>query len=150
MSSYTIKQFLNREYNKEPWYKSLRIKKRHVVALSIGLGCFLFNSVWHIYPLTVSSFLFNQIFYFDNPVDTMSITKRVTKAFEPLIVLISSLAYPLASLLVVYGSILFMLGRNDKGTDIMFKAALGYVLLKISPQLLDILIEIIDTIDLRD
>lgn len=67
-------------------------------------------------------------------------SKMVT-AFEPLINLIQGLAYPVAMVVILGGSIMVMIGQKEKGYGMMMGAGLGYVLVQMSPMILKILVD---------
>jgi len=64
-----------------------------------------------------------------------------TTAFDPLIDLIQGLAYPVALVVVLGGSIFVMIGNSEKGFSMMQKAGLGYLLVMITPMILDVLVD---------
>lgn len=73
-----------------------------------------------------------------------SIKTKMMSAFNPLIDLIQGLAYPVAMVVVLGGSIFVMIGNSDKGFSMMQKAGLGYLLIMITPMILDVLVDAMD------
>ena len=67
-------------------------------------------------------------------------TKIIT-AFDPLINLIQSMAYPVAMICVLGGGIFVMIGSQDKGYSMISRAALGYCLVMLLPMFMDILVD---------
>jgi hypothetical protein len=78
-------------------------------------------------------------------VATMSpdeIYDKVQTAFEPVNVLIQSLAYPLAGIVVLFGTILVIISQKEKGLQLMSNAGLGVILVNLMPMLFDVLAQI--------
>ena len=66
---------------------------------------------------------------------------KMMTAFEPIISLVQSLAYPVAMLVVLGGGLFVMIGNTDKGYSLIQRAGLGYVLVMMLPMLLDVLVD---------
>jgi hypothetical protein len=66
---------------------------------------------------------------------------KMLHAFDPLITLVQALAYPVAMVVVLGGALFIMIGNKEKGFSMMSGAALGYVLVNLTPMVLDILVE---------
>lgn len=64
---------------------------------------------------------------------------KMITAFDPLINLIQGLAYPIAMVVVLGGSIMVMINQKEKGYGMMMGAGLGYVLVQMTPLFLRIL-----------
>lgn len=62
-------------------------------------------------------------------------------AFDPLITLVQALVYSVAMVVVLGGALFIMIGNNEKGFTLMQNAELGYVLVQMTPLVLNILIE---------
>lgn len=58
---------------------------------------------------------------------------------DPLINLMVAISFPIASVIIIGGCFFFMIGNSEKAWDTIFKAALGFVLIQLSPLFLDIL-----------
>lgn len=72
-------------------------------------------------------------------VSTADVYGKMVNAFDPLVALIQSLAYPIAMVVVLGGALFVMIGNKEKGFTMMQSAGLGYVLVQITPMVLDIL-----------
>lgn len=70
-----------------------------------------------------------------------SAKEMIVHAFDPLIQLIQSLAYPIAGVMIAGGCLLMMWNR-DKGISMLQNAAIGYILVQLSPLMLKLLIGI--------
>lgn len=66
---------------------------------------------------------------------------KMLHAFDPLITLIQALAYPVAMIVVLGGAIMIMIGDKPKGVSMMSGAGLGYVLVQLTPLVLNILVD---------
>lgn len=69
-----------------------------------------------------------------------SIYERMIHAFDPLIDLVQALAYPVAMIVVLGGALFIMIGNKEKGFAMMQGAGLGYVLVQLTPMVLNILV----------
>ncbi|PLS04009.1 hypothetical protein [Neobacillus cucumis] len=63
----------------------------------------------------------------------------LTHVLDPLVDIMVALAFPVASVIIVGSCFFFMFDRAEKGFDTIMKAGLGYVLIQVSPLILDIL-----------
>lgn len=66
---------------------------------------------------------------------------KMVDAFDPLIVLVQAMAYPIATVVVLGGAIMVMINQKEKGYSLMMNAGLGYVLITLTPMILNILVE---------
>lgn len=66
----------------------------------------------------------------------------ILHAFDPLIQLIQSLAYPIAGVMIAGGCLFVMVGNRDRGMAMLQNAAIGYILVQLSPMLLKLLVGI--------
>jgi hypothetical protein len=66
---------------------------------------------------------------------------KMLHAFDPLINLVQALAYPVAMVVVLGGALFIMIGNKEKGFSMMQGAGLGYVLVQMTPMVLNILVE---------
>lgn len=66
---------------------------------------------------------------------------KMVHAFDPLVALIQALAYPVAMVVVLGGALFVMIGNKEKGFTMMQSAGLGYVLVQMTPMVLDILVQ---------
>lgn len=70
------------------------------------------------------------------------IKEKIMNAFTPIIELIKLLAHPIAGIMITSGSLLYMIGRQDKGIDMVQKAAIGYILVQMSDLFLQLIVGI--------
>lgn len=79
------------------------------------------------------------------PVNAAAVTgamyDKMLHAFDPLITLVQALAYPVAMVVVLGGALFIMIGNREKGFSMMSGAGLGYVLVQMTPLVLNILVE---------
>lgn len=66
--------------------------------------------------------------------------ESIMHAFDPLIHLIKNLAYPIAGVMIAGGCLFIMVGNREAGMKMLTNAALGYVLVQLSPLLLKLLV----------
>ncbi|MDM5330343.1 hypothetical protein [Neobacillus sp. CF12] len=74
-------------------------------------------------------------------VTTGAMYDKMLHAFDPLITLVQALAYPVAMIVVLGGALFIMIGNKEKGFSMMQGAGLGYVLVQMTPMVLNILVE---------
>jgi hypothetical protein len=74
-------------------------------------------------------------------VTTGAMYDKMLHAFDPLITLVQALAYPVAMVVVLGGALFIMIGNKEKGFSMMQGAGLGYVLVQMTPMVLNILVE---------
>lgn len=72
---------------------------------------------------------------------TSAMYGKMVHAFDPLVSLIQALAYPVAMVVVLGGALFIMIGNKEKGFSMMQGAGLGYVLVQMTPLVLNILVE---------
>lgn len=58
---------------------------------------------------------------------------------DPLITLMVAVSFPIASVIMVGSCFFFMLGNSERAWDGIYKAALGYIVIQMSPLFLEIL-----------
>lgn len=75
------------------------------------------------------------------PAFAASPQQTIMHAFDPLIDMIQSLAYPIAGVMLAGGCLYIMCGFKDKGMDMIKNACIGYILVMLSPMFLKILIQ---------
>ena len=71
-----------------------------------------------------------------------NIKEKIMHSFDPLIDLITSLSYPVAGVMIAGGSLMIMVGNRDRGYTLLQNAAIGYILMQLSPLMLDLLVGI--------
>lgn len=60
-------------------------------------------------------------------------------ALDPVIDILVALSFPVASVIIVGGCFFFMLGNSEKAWSTIQNAGLGYVLIQVSPLILNVL-----------
>lgn len=68
--------------------------------------------------------------------------ETIMHAFDPLINLIQFLSYPIAGVMIAGGCLFIMVGNRENGMKMLQNAALGYILVQLSPLLLKLLVGI--------
>lgn len=67
---------------------------------------------------------------------------KIMHAFDPLINLVQSLAYPIAGIMIAGGCLMIMVQQREQGMKMLQNAAIGYILVQLSPMLLQLLVGI--------
>ena len=73
---------------------------------------------------------------------TDKVKGTVIHAFDPLIDLVIALSYPIAGVMIAAGSLFVMIGNKEKGYSMITTAAIGYILVQLSPMMMDLLVQI--------
>ncbi|MFE8704149.1 hypothetical protein ACFYKX_26635 [Cytobacillus sp. FJAT-54145] len=132
--SMSIKEFMNRKEKESmfPLVHQDAVDKGMIAGFSLGMVPLIFPmtkavpaSAHEVVTVTAQSQMYD---------------KMIT-AFDPLINLIQGLAYPIAMIVVLGGSILVMMQQREKGYSMIMGAGLGYVLVQMTPMVLDILVD---------
>lgn len=76
------------------------------------------------------------------PVLSTAIQSKILHAFDPLIDLIQSLSYPIAGVMIAGGCLFIMVGNRERGMQMLQNAAIGYILVQLSPMILELLVGI--------
>lgn len=71
-----------------------------------------------------------------------SVKQSILHVFDPLINLIMALSYPIAGVMIAGGCLCIMVGNRERGMQMMQNAAIGYILVQLSPMLLKLLVGI--------
>lgn len=58
---------------------------------------------------------------------------------DPVVDILVALSFPVASVIIVGACFLFMFGNSEKGWGLIQNAGLGYILIQVSPLILDVL-----------
>ncbi|MFZ4454358.1 hypothetical protein [Salibacterium aidingense] len=74
------------------------------------------------------------------------IKEKIMHSFDPLIDLITSLSYPIAGVMIAGGALMIMIGQKDKGYSLIQNSAIGYILVQLSPLMLELLVGIGDAV----
>jgi hypothetical protein len=67
---------------------------------------------------------------------------KITHALDPVIDLLVAISFPVASVVIIGSCFYFMFGNSEKAWSGIQAAGLGYVLIQVSPLLLNVLKEI--------
>ncbi|WP_158738610.1 hypothetical protein [Alteribacillus sp. YIM 98480] len=67
------------------------------------------------------------------------VKEKIVSAFDPLVDLITQLSYPVAAVMVTGGALLVMIGLKEKGYSTIQTASIGFILVQMSPLLLELL-----------
>jgi hypothetical protein len=118
--SMTIKEFMERQYTK-------KVKK--------------LPSELSMIPLAIMPVLSATPAFAETHRVTDAMYDKMLHAFDPLITLVQALAYPVAMVVVLGGALFVMIGNKEKGFTMMQGAGLGYVLVQMTPLVLNILVE---------
>ncbi|MFJ5625611.1 hypothetical protein ACIQD3_23715 [Peribacillus loiseleuriae] len=68
-----------------------------------------------------------------------AVKEKIIHAFDPLVELIMGVSLPIASVMIAGGALLVMIGIKDKGYSMIMSSAIGYVLVQMTPLLIDLL-----------
>lgn len=71
-----------------------------------------------------------------------AIREKIIHAFDPVIEMLIALSYPVAGVMISAGSLMVMIGSRDKGLSMINLAGLGYILVQLSPLLMDLLVQV--------
>lgn len=145
--SYTIKEFMNR--GKEvliPDVSEFEIRKAKEMGLLAGFSLPIilapFTKVFATSEYQVKDIITEdaagQVIEVAGQVDMYS---KMIHAFDPLINLVQALAYPVCMVVVLGGALFIMIGNKEKGFAMMQGAGLGYVLVQMTPIILNILVD---------
>lgn len=80
------------------------------------------------------------------PVLSTAVQTKILHAFDPLIHMIQSLAYPIAGVMIAGGCLFIMVGHRERGMQMLQNAAIGYILVQISPMILELLVGVGSTV----
>ena len=70
----------------------------------------------------------------------------VNTALQPLIDVLKEIAKPIAGVMVTWGSLRFMIGQQEQGIANMQQAAIGYILVQLSPIILKLITGVGDAV----
>lgn len=135
----SVKEFMNRGKGKETLHESelIAYEKAKPAGWSIGLSTLPLIFAPIANAQTASAHTLTDVPVAANP----EMYDKMVNAFDPLIVLVQSLAYPIATVVVLGGAIMVMIGMKEKGYSLMMSAGLGYVLVNMTPMILNILVD---------
>lgn len=69
-------------------------------------------------------------------------TNLILHAFDPLIQMLVAISFPVAGVMISGGCLMILVGLKEKGYSILTNAAIGYILVQLSPLLLKLLVGI--------
>lgn len=139
----TISEFMNRGREQEQLQESelLAYKKAKPAGLAFGMS---------LLPLTLAPLATPKIVLAHGTelavTANAAMYDKMVTAFDPLIILVQSLAYPIATVVVLGGAIMVMIGMKEKGYSLMMSAGLGYVLVNMTPMVLNILVDAMNAV----
>lgn len=99
------------------------------------------KEVAHKYlPATLSTLALSQ---FATPASAASvIQEKIIHSFDPMIELLSALAYPLGFSMITAGFLVIMTGNKSKGIQLIKWATIGYIGMQFAPGIMAILMEV--------
>lgn len=68
------------------------------------------------------------------------VKEQIIRAFDPLIALVQALSYPITALILTGGCLMILINQKEKGYTMIQNAAIGYILVQMSPLLLKLLV----------
>lgn len=89
-------------------------------------------------PVTLTPIAVNAIAQPTNIVGDTALA-ALTTVLDPIVNIMVAVSFPLASVIFVGSGFFFMLGQQERAWDMIFKCAMGYIFIQLSPLLLDIL-----------
>lgn len=129
------------------------------VAAAVGFGAYQLNKLSEV---TTSTIISEPVNVMTNVPEPSSITESLTPMLvngipqtqgaiadasltaiatilDPIIQLLVAISFPIASVIVLCAFFLIMIGNQERAFDMIMKCGLGYILIQLSPMLLDIL-----------
>lgn len=76
------------------------------------------------------------------PAMSSEAASKIMHVFDPLINLVVSLSYPIAGVMIAGGCLMIMVQQREAGMKMLQNAAIGYILVQLSPILLQLLVGI--------
>lgn len=73
---------------------------------------------------------------------TDAVKNKIIHAFDPLINVVQALSYPVAAVMITTGCLFIMVGNKEKGMNMLTMAGIGYILVQLSPVIMQILVGI--------
>lgn len=65
--------------------------------------------------------------------------EMLATVLDPLVQIMMAISFPIASVIMIGGSFFFLLGNSERAWSTIFNAALGYIIIQMSPLFLQIL-----------
>lgn len=142
METIAFNDFMSGSYKKEKYYASKKSKEKsnvgkviRRVGTSISIPLLLAKPAFAASPTAVPVNAATE-FAGHTAIETLA------HALDPLVDILVALSFPVASVIIVGGCFFFMIGRSEKGWSSIMNAGLGYVLIQISPLILNLLKDI--------
>ncbi|MFJ5625732.1 hypothetical protein ACIQD3_24450 [Peribacillus loiseleuriae] len=137
--------FISGEYKHKP-----KPQKATSERLRSNYGHFIEKAQW-VPIVAVSAHIMNRVspVFAASPVQPEAIVvtgaipgavkEKIIHAFDPLVELIMGVSLPIASVMIAGGALIVMIGIKDKGYSMIMSSAIGYVLVQMTPLLIDLL-----------
>jgi hypothetical protein len=127
--SMTIGEFMNYEPNKEKKLDKKQILGKVATSVSIPLLIAkpTFAATNEAVPATASEWMGEKAL------------SALAHALDPVVDILVALSFPVASVIIVGACFFFMLGNSEKAWSSIQNAGLGYVLIQVSPLILNVL-----------
>lgn len=142
METIAFNDFMSGSYKKEKYYASKKSKEKsnvgkviRRVGTSITIPLLLAKPAFAASPVAVPVNAATE-FAGHTAIETLA------HALDPLVDILVALSFPVASVIIVGGCFFFMIGKSEKGWSSIMNAGLGYVLIQISPLILNLLKDI--------
>jgi hypothetical protein len=136
--SMTIKEFLHRSEKERLSDKMIRVGKRlndtkvkATISTTVPLFFLSKYAISYAHPQAVTTAAIPD-----------AVKSKIIHAFDPLIELVTALSYPIAGVMIAGGCLFIMVGNREKGMSMIQTAAIGYILVQLSPLFLDLLVGI--------
>ena len=68
--------------------------------------------------------------------------EKIIKAFQPIIDLLQGVSFPIAFIVISLGVLTIMIGKKQRGLELVKWATIGYLLMQFLPSLMNILREV--------
>lgn len=140
--TYTIKEFMNRGKEQKvevvplsEW--ELKKAKEAGIMMGVSLPLIFTGALKSTKALAASTYQEGAV----EVVGKVDMYHKMIVAFDPLIGLVQALAYPVCMVVVLGGALFIMIGNKEKGFAMMQGAGLGYVLVQMTPIILNILVD---------
>lgn len=111
--------------------KRMRFDPKLTALMSFAVPLISFAPVTHVFAAPTAV-----------PVMAADTKAKIIHALDPLINLIISLSYPIAGVMIAGGCLMIMIGSRERGMQILQNAAIGYILVQLTPMMLNLLVGI--------
>jgi hypothetical protein len=68
-----------------------------------------------------------------------AVKEKIVNAFDPIIELITQLSFPIAGIMITGGALLIQCGLQDKGSTMITRGSIGFIIVQLAPMMLDLL-----------